>query len=58
VGLGLAFIPKLGAVGAVISLVAAILVWSLLHWWLALRTTGIDTSLISVFASRKKAVAE
>jgi O-antigen/teichoic acid export membrane protein len=58
VGLGLAFIPSLGAVGAVISLVAAILVWSLLHWWLALRTTGIDTSLISVFASRKKAVAE
>jgi O-antigen/teichoic acid export membrane protein len=44
VGLGVALIPSFGAVGAVAALVAAILVWSLLHWWLALRSTGIDTS--------------
>jgi O-antigen/teichoic acid export membrane protein len=44
-GLGLALIPPFGAVGAVASLTVSILVWSFLHWWLALRTTGIDTSL-------------
>jgi O-antigen/teichoic acid export membrane protein len=54
VGLGVAFIPTLGAVGAVISLVAAILVWSLLHWWLALRATGIDSSVMGAFASFRK----
>jgi hypothetical protein len=50
--LGIALIPALGAVGAVIALVAAILVWSIFHWWLALRATGIDTSLFGVFQSR------
>jgi O-antigen/teichoic acid export membrane protein len=56
VGVGVALIPLLGAVGAVAALVAAILVWSLLHWWLALRATGIDTSMFGVLSGRRRAV--
>jgi O-antigen/teichoic acid export membrane protein len=52
VGLGVALIPSHGAAGAVAALVAAILVWSLLHWWLALRATGIDTSMLGVIPWR------
>jgi O-antigen/teichoic acid export membrane protein len=48
-GLSFALIPSLGAVGAVIALSASILTWSLLHWWLVLRATGIDTSLLGLF---------
>ena len=55
VGLGIALIPTLGATGAVAALVAAILVWSFLHWWLALRATGIDTSLLGAFSGRRSA---
>jgi O-antigen/teichoic acid export membrane protein len=55
VGLGIALIPHLGAVGAVAALTSAILVWSLLHWWLALRATGIDTSVFGVFRASRKA---
>lgn len=54
-GLGIALIPSLGAAGAVAALVGAILVWSLLHWWLALRATGIDTSFFGIFAERRSA---
>jgi O-antigen/teichoic acid export membrane protein len=50
VGLGIMLIPALGASGAVTALVVAILVWSLLHWWLALRATGIDTSFLAAFS--------
>jgi len=46
VGLGILLIPPFGAAGAAASLVAAIVVWSLAHWWLALRATGIDTSVV------------
>jgi O-antigen/teichoic acid export membrane protein len=55
VGLGIALIPMFGAVGAVAAFVAAILVWSLLHWWLALRATEIDTSVLGVFSRRRSA---
>jgi O-antigen/teichoic acid export membrane protein len=54
VGLGVALIPTFGAPGAVASLVAAILVWSLLHRWLALRATGIDASVLAIFSARRK----
>lgn len=54
VGLGLALIPAFGAPGAVAALTAAILVWSILHWWLALRATGIDTSLLAIFSRRRR----
>jgi O-antigen/teichoic acid export membrane protein len=56
VGLSVALIPVLGAGGAVAALVAAILLWSLLHWWLALRATGIDTSMFGVLSVRRRAV--
>ena len=46
--LAIALIPSLGAAGAVISLTVAILTWSALHWWLALRKTGINTSAFSL----------
>jgi hypothetical protein len=39
----------------VAALVGAILVWSLLHWWLALRATGIDTSFFGIFAEGRSA---
>jgi O-antigen/teichoic acid export membrane protein len=55
VGLGIILIPHLGAVGAVAALTSAILVWSLLHWWLALSATGIDTSFFGVFRASRKA---
>jgi O-antigen/teichoic acid export membrane protein len=56
-GLAVALIPSWGAVGAVAALIGSILTWSLLHWWLALRATGIDTSVISALRStRRKAV--
>jgi O-antigen/teichoic acid export membrane protein len=48
-GLAVALIPALGALGAVISLSFSILVWAGLHWWLAWRTTGIDTSVIAAW---------
>jgi O-antigen/teichoic acid export membrane protein len=54
VGLGLALIPEFGAPGAVAALTAAILVWSLLHWWLAFRTTGIDTSFLAILSARRR----
>jgi O-antigen/teichoic acid export membrane protein len=41
--LAILLIPSMGAAGAVISLTVAILTWSALHWWLAMRTTGINT---------------
>jgi O-antigen/teichoic acid export membrane protein len=51
-GLGLLLIPYFGAVGAAMSLIGAILTWSLLHWWLALRATNIDTSVFQIFSRR------
>jgi O-antigen/teichoic acid export membrane protein len=51
-GLALILIPKMGAIGAGISLTAAILTWAVLHWWLALRATGIDTSVLGAIKWR------
>jgi O-antigen/teichoic acid export membrane protein len=53
-GLCIALIPSLGAAGAAISLTAAILVWTILHWWLAWRDTGIDTSCFGAFGLLRK----
>jgi O-antigen/teichoic acid export membrane protein len=56
-GLAVALIPSFGAVGAVAALIGSILTWSLLHWWLALRATGIDTSVISALRSTRETAA-
>jgi hypothetical protein len=50
-------VPTMGAVGAVASLVAAIIIWSVLHWWLALRVTGIDSSLMGVLRGAREVAA-
>jgi O-antigen/teichoic acid export membrane protein len=57
VGLGVLMVPTMGAVGAVASLVAAIIIWSVLHWWLALRVTGIDSSLMGVLRGAREVAA-
>lgn len=44
----LLLIGPYGAAGATAALVAAILTWSILHWFLAWRILGIDTSLLAV----------
>jgi O-antigen/teichoic acid export membrane protein len=54
-GLGILLVPGMGAVGAVISLTSAIIIWSVLHWWIALRVTGIDTSLFGILHRAKDA---
>ena len=46
--LAIILIPRLGAAGAVISLVTAIITWAILNWWLALRATGINTFAFSL----------
>jgi O-antigen/teichoic acid export membrane protein len=51
-GLGVVLVPVLGALGAVISLVAAILTWAVVHWWFAWQATGIDTSAIKLLRVR------
>jgi O-antigen/teichoic acid export membrane protein len=46
VGLGAALIPFYGAGGAATALTVGIVAWSVLHWLVAWRTLGIDTSAI------------
>jgi O-antigen/teichoic acid export membrane protein len=53
-GLAFALVPIWGARGAAISLVAAILVWSLANWILAWRSTGLNTSIFSTFWSNRE----
>ena len=53
-GVGLLLVPKLGASGAVISLISAILTWALLHWWLAYRAIGIDTSILGLMRKARR----
>jgi O-antigen/teichoic acid export membrane protein len=53
IGLAALLIPTMGAPGAVVALVAATLMWAGSHWWLALRTTGIDTSAFGLVHSAK-----
>jgi O-antigen/teichoic acid export membrane protein len=53
-GLCIVLIPRLGAAGAAISLTAAILVWAILHWLLAWRDTGIDTSSFGALGLLRK----
>ncbi|QLC22456.1 oligosaccharide flippase family protein [Parasphingopyxis sp. CP4] len=53
-GIGLALIERFGAEGAAIALITAILVWSLLHWAVALKTLGVDTSIWGAALHRLK----
>ena len=48
IGLGVTLIPIWGAAGAAISLAGGIIAWSGLHWLLAWRSTGINTSAFAL----------
>jgi O-antigen/teichoic acid export membrane protein len=43
-GLGVALVPAFGVAGGVFALFAAILTWSIVHWLVAWRTTGMDAA--------------
>jgi O-antigen/teichoic acid export membrane protein len=51
-GTAILLVPAWGARGAAVSLVAAILTWSIANWALARRTTGLDTSILSLLTGR------
>jgi O-antigen/teichoic acid export membrane protein len=55
-GSAIVLVPIWGARGAVFSLVAAILTWSIANWALAVRATGLDSSAVAGIISplRKK----
>ncbi|MBJ3783867.1 lipopolysaccharide biosynthesis protein [Devosia sediminis] len=51
-------VPMLHLVGAALAALIAIAVWSLGLWLIAMRTTGIDVSILQWFKSRKLVAAE
>lgn len=50
-------VPPFGLTGAALAAVAAIAVWSLAQWWVALRTAHLDVSIMQWFRTRRAAVA-
>ena len=50
-------VPLFGLTGAALAAVAAIAVWSLAQWWVALRTAHLDVSIMQWFRTRRAAVA-
>lgn len=48
VGAGLLLIGPFGATGATAAVVAAILTWTLTHWFLVRKTLGVETSLLAL----------
>lgn len=50
-----ALIPEYGSAGAAASLVCAIVTWAGVHWFLAKRATGIDTSIYAFFVNSLRA---
>jgi O-antigen/teichoic acid export membrane protein len=52
VGNGL-LVPPFGLMGAALSAIIAISVWSVGQWWIALRSAGMDVSILQWFRSRR-----
>ena len=52
----LILVPTLHLTGAALSAVIAITAWSLSQWWVALRTAGMDVSILQWFRSRRMPV--
>lgn len=53
IGTSLLLIPRLGVEGAALALAAGIVTWAALHWLVAWRTIGIDTSVLGWFRAAK-----
>lgn len=49
-------VPGLGLMGAALSAIIAITVWSVGLWWVALRTAEMDVSILQWFRNRRLAV--
>ncbi|WP_240229756.1 lipopolysaccharide biosynthesis protein [Devosia lacusdianchii] len=50
-------VPPFGLMGAAVSAIIAISVWSVGLWWIALRTAKIDVSILQWFRNRRMSVA-
>jgi len=48
-------VPRLGLMGAGLAALIAITVWSVGLWWTALRTAGMDVSIMAWFKARRAA---
>jgi O-antigen/teichoic acid export membrane protein len=48
-------VPAFGLMGAALSAIIAITVWSVSLWWMVLRTTGMDVSILAWFRMRRAA---
>jgi O-antigen/teichoic acid export membrane protein len=46
-------VPPFGLMGAALSAIIAISVWSVGQWWIALRTAGMDVSIMQWFRNRR-----
>lgn len=46
-------VPSLGLMGAALSAIAAITIWSVSLWWMVLRTTQMDVSILQWFRMRR-----
>ncbi|MET3924840.1 polysaccharide biosynthesis C-terminal domain-containing protein [Devosia sp. 2618] len=49
-------VPSLGLMGAALSAIIAITVWSVGLWWIALRTAKMDVSILQWFRSRRAGI--
>ena len=48
-------VPALGLMGAALSAIIAITIWSVSLWWMVLRTADMDVSILQWFRSRRAA---
>lgn len=48
-------VPSFGLMGAALSAIIAITVWSVGQWWIALRTADMDVSILQWFRNRRAA---
>lgn len=48
-------VPMFGLMGAALSAIAAITIWSVSLWWMVLRTAQMDVSILQWFRSRRAA---
>ena len=50
-------VPRFALMGAALAAIISISVWSVGQWWIALRTAGMDVSILQWFRNRVVAVA-
>jgi O-antigen/teichoic acid export membrane protein len=48
-------VPRFGLMGAALSAIIAITIWSVGLWWVALRTAKLDVSILQWFRARRAA---